>query len=831
MCATTALPAFQNSANLSALRGVYFPMTIVEDVRYGFRTMAKSPGFAAVAILALALGIGVNATVFAITDAVMFKNMPFVSDRILYLQTRDADRPRFTSGASDPDFRDWGAQSKTFEALATYDLEAANVSDKGGVPARYRVSSVTPNIFSMVGQQPVLGRDFSDADGKPGAAPVVILGDTIWTERYGRNPAVLGSTIRINSVPTTVIGVMRPAFRFPFDSEMWTAYVPGANSEKRNVRERGAIGKLALGATPISAQAEMDGLARNLGVAYPETNKNITIAVKTLFDLNLDNDTKTLVAALMGAVFFVLLIACANVANMLLARAVGRSREISIRIALGAGRWRIIRQLLIESAMLSIAGGLLGLLIAKWGLRIFESYVRSEVPQWMDFSLDDRSLLYLAAISIGTGLLFGLAPALRLSKLDVNSALKAGGRGSSGAGRGKFLSSTLVVVEMSLAVILLTSAGLMMRSFMNVYQAKTGVNEKNVLVMRLELPEKRYPRPEDQIAFHDRMKARAEALPGVAVSCISFTMPTGGALDFPVEIEGRPITPNQKDVPMAVMVVSPDYFRAMDVKLLRGRAFADTDTAAAPGVAIVNQKFAETNWPGEDPIGKRLRVYTERDKKPTAWLTVVGIGPNILQNDVSSHKFDPLIYVPYRQMPRGDMSLMARTTVPPGSLATAFRQAVKEIDEDMVLYNLRTLEERLATNRWDQIVFVSLFGTFAAIALLLASIGLYAVIAHSVGQRTQEIGVRIALGANGANILVLVLRQGMVQLAIGLAVGIAGAFAATRLLTSELQGVSPSDPSTFAMTALVLSAAAMLGCLIPARRAMTVDPVIALRND
>jgi putative ABC transport system permease protein len=805
-------------------------MAIIEDIRYGLRTMARNPGFSAIAVIALALGIGANATVFAITNTALFKNMPFVSDRIVYLSTHSAQQARFTLGVSYPDFRDWSTQSKSFDGMALYTSQSENVSDKGAAPDRYQTSDVSPNMFSLIGQQPVLGRDFLAADAQPGSAAVAILGDRIWTERYGRNPAVLGSIIRVNSIPTTVVGVMRPGFRFPNDTDLWTALVPGADAEKRDARNIGAIGKLAPGATQASATVELNSIAHNLEVAYPDTNKGITARVQTFQEIELDSDTKSLLGALMGAVLFVLLIACANVANMLLSRAVGRSREISIRIALGAGRWRVIRQLLIESAMLSIAGGALGWLIAQWGLHVFAATVRSQVPQWMDFSMDFRGLAYLAAISIGTGLLFGLAPALRLSKLDVNSSLKAGGRGSSGASRGKFLSSVLVVGEMALAVVLLAGAGLMMRSFMNVVHARTGVNEKNVLVMRLELPPQKYPKPEDQIAFHDRLKARLEALPGVAVSCIAVTMPTGGSFDLPYEIEGRPRDPKQ-DVPNTVIMISPDYFRTMDVKLLRGRAFVDSDTATGPGVAIVNQKFVEALWPGDDPIGKRLRIFQNRDKTPTGWLTVVGVAPNILQNDVSSHKFDPLIYVPYRQMTRADMALMARTTVPPASLAAAFRNEVKALDEDMPLFNLRTLEERLATNQWDQIVFSSLFGIFAGIALLLASIGLYAVIAHSVSQRTQEIGVRMALGARAANILTLVLRQGLVQLAIGLAIGIAGAFATTRLIASELQGVSPTDPSTFALTAAVLGAAAMLGCLIPARRAMTVDPVIALRNE
>jgi putative ABC transport system permease protein len=592
------------------------------------------------------------------------------------------------------------------------------------------------------------------------------------------------------------------------------------------------IGELAPGATNRSSAVEMNTIARNLQRAYPDINQGMAATVHT-FAQEFTGDLTVLIAALMGSVLFVLLIACANVANMLLARAVDRSREISIRIALGAGRWRIIRQLLIESVMLSILGGVFGWLISKGGLRIFDLNVHNRIPGWIDFSMDYRGFAYLAAISLGTGLLFGMAPALRLSRLDVNASLKDGGRGSSGGGRGRYLAGILVVMEMALAVVLLAGAGLTIRSFLNIYRTRTGVNEKNVLVMRLQLPEAKYPHPQERISFHERLKARLEALPGVDVACIAITMPTGGSLTYPYEIEGRPpvFKNGQND---SVVVISPDYFRAMDVRILRGRAFTDTDGATGPPVAIVNARFAEKFFPGDDPIGKRLRIFeddTPGKKKPGAWMTVVGVSPNILQNDIQAHQFDPLIYVPFRQKPEPDMALMARTRVAPSTLITAFRRETQAIDEDMPLYNVRTLEERLAVNYWQQGVFGSLFAVFAAIALVLASVGLYAVIAHSVSQRTQEIGVRMALGASAANILSMIFAQGMRQVAIGLGVGLLAALGTTRILTSLLADVSPTDPATFVLTTLVLAAAATFGCLIPARRAMSVDPVIALRNE
>ncbi len=807
-------------------------MVLFEDIRFGLRKLATDPGFTLTAVVALALGIGANATVFAIANGVLFKNMPFVDDRILYLETRNLDRADRNSAVSWPDFRDWRAQVKSFEALGAYNFDQFNVTDKSGVPGRNNVSQITANTFSMIGQKPIIGRDFTADDEAPGANPVAILGYHLWEDRYGKDPAILGQSIRVNSVPTTIVGVMRNGLRFPVDTELWTVLHPGADeAEKRSARNFSAFGRMTGAATQKQAAAEMLSIGHNLEAAYPETNKGISAVAQTFSQEFTGPEIDLLLAALMGSVLFVLLIACANVANMLLARAVERSREISIRIALGAGRWRIIRQLLIESVMLSIAGGVLGWPISIWGIRAFDLAVRNQIPAWMNFTMDYRGFAYLAAVSIGTGLLFGLVPALRLSKLDVNSSLKDGSRGSSGGKRGKYLSAVLVVAEMSLAVVLLAGAGLMIRSFLNIYRLQTGVNQKNVLVMRIFLPEAKYSREADQISFHDRLKSRLDALPGVAVSSLAMFMPTGGAMEFPYELEGSPQIDEKLKPNLSLIVISPDYFHAMDLKALRGRFFTTSDGVTGPPVTIVNQRFAEKFWPGEDPIGKRIRIFEKKVAQP--WLMVVGVVPNIVQNleNANMRDHDPLIYVPYRQKPMRDMSIMARTLVPPNSLAIAFRKEVAALDQDMPLYNLRSLEERLDINNWSQRVFGSLFGIFAVIALVLASVGLYAVIAHSVSQRTQEIGLRIALGASGPTILQLIFSQGMTQVIIGLVIGVGAAIGLTRALGFLLVQVSPGDPVTMVIVALVLSAAAALGCLIPALRAMRVDPVVALRHE
>ena len=802
-----------------------------EDVRFAFRTLANNPGFTLVAVTALALGIGVNATVFTLANGVLFKSMPFdQNDRILYLSMRNANRGDRRAGVSVPDFRDWKASQKSFEDMGAYVPDGVNYSDKTGLPEVYNVARMTANSFRMIGQKPVIGRDFADADEKPGAPAVTILGYGLWERRYGKDPAVLGRSVRVNEVPTTIIGVMAEGFIFPGTTDFWTPYIPGDETDKRETRRLNVFARLREGVTQKTAAAEMDGIAKRLQGAYPLTNSGFFAQAQTFGEVFNGGQIIVVFSAMLGAVGFVLLIACANVANLLLGRAVSRAREISIRAALGASRWRIVRQLLVESVMLSIAGGLIGWLIAIWGVRTFDRVVVPlGKPAFIDFSMDYHVFVYLIAVSIGTGVLFGLAPALRLAKLDVNTALKDGGRGSSGGGRAKYLSGLLVVTEMALAVVLLVGAGLMIHSFLAASRAMIGINTDKVLTMRLQLPESKYPKNQDMIAFHERLNRQLSSLGGVEAVSITSTLPTGGWSALPFELEGAEPVDQKRRPTLNAVIISPEYFRAAEVRGISGRLFNDSDGVAGPPVIIVNRQFAEKYWAGEDPLGKRLRTF--RGAQPETWVTVIGVVPNVMQSG-NVNQFDPLVYIPYRQRPERDMAVMARTTVPPETLGTAFRQAVQNIDADLPVYRLMTMSARLELNFWQWRVFGSLFAIFAGVALLLASVGLYAVIAHAVNQRTQEIGVRMALGASSGQIYRLVFGQGAIQIAIGLAAGLAGAFGVTRILKSILAGtVSPTDPATFAIATAVLAAAAALGCLIPARRAMAVDPVVALRHE
>jgi predicted permease len=810
-----------------------------QDIKFAFRTLSRNPGFTAVAVLTLSLGLGANATVFTLANAVLYKNLPFAdSDRILYVSSINR-----TNGESDdvsyPDFLDYRSQSKSFDGIAAFTGLSADVSDKSGNPQRYRANRISAQTFAVIGQRPFIGRDFVPDDERIGAAQVAIISFGLWENRYARNPATIGQSTRINGIPTTIVGVMPRGFMFPADSDVWLPLIPKDDFQKREVRSVTLAGHLANGATISSARAEMETIARRLAAAYPASNKDFGVQVQKFNDFANGGPIKVVFLAMLGAVAFVLLIACANVANLLLARAVGRSREISIRSALGASRWLVVRQLLVESVILSIGAGVLGWLASIWGIRTFDAAVSPNgKPPFIVFSVDYRVILYMAAITLGTGILFGMAPALRLSKLDINATLKDGGHGASSGARGKILSAILVVTEMALAVVLLAGAGLMIRSFLKMYNAPVGVQSANVLTMRMLLRDTTYPTPADQITFFQRLHDRLGVIPGVQIAAIASNMPTGGSLRFPYELEGKPPVDERKRPQTDALVVSPGYFDVIKVRPLFGRTFTEADGVTGYPVVIVNKTFADTFWPNEDCLGKRLRLVTSpvgakagTPPSPQAWLTVVGEIPDVIQNDLGKGQRDPIVYLPYRQQPIRGMNVLARTSVPPATLGDAFRREVKVLDQDLPVFNLRTLDDFLAQRNWPWRVFGSMFAIFAAIALLLASVGLYAVIAHSVSQRTQEIGIRMSLGASGAKVLRLIFMQGMRQLVAGLLIGLAAAFGVTRVISTLLVGISPTDATTFITVALVLSFAGVLGCMLPARRAVRVDPVIALRHD
>jgi len=802
----------------------------VQDIRFAIRALRRSPGFTLIAIATLALGIGVNAAVFTVTKAALFTGFPHVqrNDRILYLSGGGCC-------VSYPDFEDWRAQAKSFAGMAIVHGARRTLSDQSGFSESYDATEVSADTFKVVGQKPILGRDFTASDEIPGAPAVTILSYGFWERRFGKNPSVLGQTIRMNGVPTTVIGIMPQGFSFPQKQDLWVPLVPAPEVLKRDNRETWFVfGRMRDGVTMQSARAEMETIGRRLGAAYPLTNqgRNLLPNVDDFRGFFIFPNETPIYWTMWGAVGFVLLIACANLANLMLARAIGRSREISVRIALGAGRWHVIRQLLIESMMLSSVGGALGWWLAKWGVSAYALADRGPGrSSWriLDYSMDHRVLGYLIAISIGTALLFGLAPAVRLSKLDVNATLKDGDRGATEGRSGKRLSALLVIGEMALAVILLAGAGVMIRSFLNIYNADLGVKTANILTLTFSLPPAKYPDAEARISFYDRVKGGLEAIPGVESVAIARGLPAAGSARPTYELAGAPEVDEQRRPTLSALTIGPDYFPTLGASIISGRDFNDHDGASGFPVAIVNQRLAAKFWPGEDPLGKRLRVFEGRTPGP--WLTVVGVASNIVQN-YTRPEGNALVYLPYRQRPTEQgMEVIARTRVPPANLASDFRREMQALDPDLAIFGPLTLSERLEGNYWTNGMDGVLFLIFAVLALLLAVVGFYAVIAHSVSRRTQEIGIRMAMGATARDIRKLVVTQGLLPTGIGMAIGLIGSTAVNRGLHSALVHVSPADPSSLIIASSVLIVAATLGCLLPARRAIRVDPMVALRHE
>jgi predicted permease len=815
----------------------FSPDLWLKDIALAWRGLRRTPGFTAVAVLTLGIGIGVNAVVFTVTNAVLFKGFPLVrgNDRLVYM----------TSGpgccVSYPDFEDWRAQATSFEGLAIVHGIPITLADASGFAERHDATEVSAGTFALVGQRPILGRDFTAEDEAAGAAPVAILRSGFWERRFGRDPRVIGRTVRVNGVPTTIVGVMPAGFSFPQNQDVWLPLVKTTEVRRRDVRNTWfVLGRLADGVTLERARAEMETIGRRLGQAYPETNqgRNLLPYVLTFEEFFIGSSAGLIYRAMWGAVAFVLLIACGNLANLTVARAMDRTREVSVRLAIGAGRARVVRQLLIESLMLSAAGGVAGWWIATWGARLYAIAANGPgisgqiLGAWfndiLDYSMDGRVLAYVALLSVVAALVFGLAPVVRLWSLDVAAALKDGGRGVAGGRRAARLSRLLVGAEMALAIVLLAGAGVMLRSFLAVYRVDLGFAPANVVTALVSLPDARYPDAASQAAFHDRLVARLDAVPGVDALALASAPPAWNARTSPFEVAGATAVAPRDRPAVATLAVSPPYFRVLGASLVAGREFGEDDRATAMPVAIVNEAFARQHWPRESPLGHRLRLFA--GTAPGPWLTVVGIAPNLSQNRIPG-VFDPLVYVPQRQRPGGEAWVLARTLTPPAALAADFRRAVHGVDPDLPLVDgPAALVERLARANQYRAVVAGLFATFAAIALLLASVGLYAVVAHAVRRQTQEIGVRMAIGATSLDVVRLVFRQGLVPVAVGLAIGVAGSMAVSRLFQTRLTDVPAIDAATLAVASAALIASAALGCWIPARRAVRVDPVALLHE-
>ena len=815
---------------------------MLQDLRFAVRMLVKDKWFTLVAVLALGLGIGVNATVFTFVNAVLLRGLPYEdSDRIMIVTTRTTTQTN-PGAASYQDLEDWRAQSKSFSGLGCFQQTSMNVTDSGHPPERTAGARVCANTFSLLGQPMHLGRDFLPHEDEKGAEPVVILGYGLWKSRYGGDPNVLGRAIKVNQTPATIVGVMPEGIRFPSNADMWQPLVPDENALRRNARNMTVVGRLAPGVSRAEAQTDMSSIAQRLAQEYPDTNKNIDGLVMTFNERFNGGPIRIVFLALLGAVGFVLLIACANVANLQLARSAHRTREVAVRVAMGASRGRVIRQLLVESTLLAFIGGLVGLGLSTIGVRLFDAAVEGTgKPYWIQFTFDPTVFAYLAAICLATGILFGLAPALQVSKANVNEILKEGGRGSAGSRRARWLTSTMVVVELALTIVLLVGAGLMIRSFLKLYSFNLGADTGKLLTMRVGLPDQQYAKPEQRQLFFDTLLGRLETIPGMHGAALATAVPFGGSDGRRLEIDGRPAAADVQLPRVAYITVSPGYFDVVGAPVRRGRALRDTDGAPGSEVAVVNERFAAQHFPNEDPLGRRIRLLTGDGRPapagdasqtpPGKWLTIVGVSPTIRQGNPQALEPDAVVYVPHRMESPGFMSILARSQTEPSTLTMQVRQAVQAIDPELPVFGVQTMDQFLAQARWPYRVFGSMFAIFAGIALVLSAVGIYAVTAYSVTQRTQEIGVRMALGARRGQVSWLILRRGLIQLAIGLALGLAGALPLSGVLQSLVVQIPTRDPVTFSAIATILIAVTIAACLIPARRATKLDPLVALRAE
>lgn len=804
--------------------------TLIKDIRYGARSLLKRPALAIIAIVTLAVGIGANSAIFSTVNALLLKPLPFPDpDRIVALWDKVPSRGVERNEVAVANYLDWRAQNKTFEQLGIYRWWSTNLTGSDS-PERVQGFQVTPNFLDIVGVKPMMGRGFSAEEDQPGKDAVALLTYSLWQRRFGADPNIVNKTIATNGVARTVIGVMPPDFNYPKGAEIYAplAITPELGRSRGNHSYLG-IGRLKPGVSLQGAQADLNTIASQLEKQYPETNTGRGVVIYPILE-----DTvrmySTALWVMMAAVGFVLLIGCANVANLMLARATGRQREIALRAALGASRFRIIRQLLTESVLLSLLGGALGIVVAYWGVDAIRSANPGEAarfaPGWNHLGINLPVLAFTLLLSVLSGVLFGLAPAWQFSKPDLNSALKEGGRqGTSGSHR---LRGLLVVSEVALSLMLLISAGLLIRSFLQLVKTDPGFNSDNLLTMNLVLPVAKYKDEPQRAAFYSDLVRRVMELSGVESAAAVNHLPLGGSnSSTSFLVEGLPEPPPGQEFSGRYRVCTPNYFETMGIPVLRGRGFTDQDKAGAPPVIIVNETLARKYWPNTDPIGKRMRYTGPLEQNP--WMQVVGV-----VKDVKHEMNLPItedFYVPHAQDAWQSMVLVAKTKVEPAAMAAPIRQQVWALDKDQPVFDVHTMREVRAISLALYSFSSIMLSIFAGVALLLAAIGIYGVMSYAVTQRTQEIGIRMALGARVVDVLKLVVRNGMSLALIGVAVGLAGAYGLTRLLASLLVGVAPTDLVTFSTVTFGLLLIALLACYIPARRATKVDPMIALRYE
>lgn len=799
----------------------------MNDLRYALRQLAKAPGFTAAAVLTLALGIGACTAIFSVVNGVLLRPLDFPEpERLVMLKEMQLpEYPEFS--LSPPNFLDWEKQLKSFASIAAYSGAALNLTGEGE-PQRLVGVKATAHYFDVYGIKPLLGRAFLPEEDAPGKNRVVVLSHPLWQRLFGGAPEAVGRSLQLNGEPYTVIGIAPAGFGAPGKIDAWVpmAFTPDETSnDNRGAHYLNAAARLKPGVTAAQADAEVKVLAAQLAKQYPDDNKGWSAFAMPLLDYTV-RDVRTILYTLLGAVGCVLLIACANIANLLLARASARHREISIRAALGASRRRLMRQLLTESLVLALLGGALGVLFAKWGLDALLALAPANLPRLSAINLDATVLLGSFALSVATGLVFGLAPAWLTARTDVNEALKQGSRGTTEGGARGQLRSMLVVVEVAAALVLLAGAGLLGRSFIALAHVDPGFTPEHATVLRLALPAKKYAKPEQQVAFADSLVTSLGSLPGVHAVGLTQSMPLIGDYVLGFNIDGRP-RPSDADLPSTnYYAVTPGYFPAMGIRLVRGRLFNAHDDARAPRVVLINETLARQHFPHEDPIGKRINITNG----PDTWREIVGIVTDIKHSGVDKVTTSQS-YEPFAQVPFTNLNVVVRTAGSATALAGSLRPAVYAVDKDQPVGSIRPLEDIMADSLARQRFAMTLLAVFSLVALVIAAVGIYGVMTYNVTQRTSEIGIRLALGAQPGDVLRLILGHGSRLVGLGLLLGLGIALASARAIESILFNTSAHDPLTLAGITLLLAAAGLLACFIPARRATKVDPMVALRAE
>jgi len=809
---------------------------LIQDIRYAVRSLLKDGAVTATVLLCLGLGVGINATLFSVVDGVLIQPLPFEDpDRLVVLNETFVRTGGTLSGVSYPMLQDWRTRLTTFSAVAGLVGRSMAVSDASAETERFAGAAISSNLFSTLGVPPALGRPFGPADDRPGAEPVAILSDAVWQRRYQGDPSIIGRRITINTQPHTIVGVMPPRFAFPNNEKIWIPLAPIAEGEPRSARTLTAYGRLKPNVSLAAAQTELTGLAASVAADYPLTNEGWSAAPRAIVEAYIPSQVRLVLLTMMGAVTLVLLIACANVANLMLSRATARTREFSVRAAIGASRWRMVRQLLTECIILGLAAAPLGLVVAAAGVALLRAAVPIDsVPYSVHWELNARAIVYTTLIAALTGIAFGLAPAIQAGRLNIVDALRDGSRGAGTSGRRAKLRNAFVVVQIALALVLLVGASLFIRSFVNLQAADTGFDAAPILTMRFYMTGDTYDGDQPKVSRVDDIVRRVEALPGVEAAFASNYIPLeSGGGGGSIEVDGRTAARGEEPV-IRLIAVTPHFHKTIGVPLTRGRSFTDAEGMTRAPVAVIDEVMAKRLWPDEDPVGRRFRL-TEKSadtlQLQSEWFTIIGVAPAIRRPDLDDRR-PPIAsaFVPYPYMATPNTGLTIRAANP-GASTAAVREAIRASDPGLAVFNVRLMDDVRMLIYWQYQLFGVMFGVFGGVALFLAAIGVYGVLSFSVSQRTQEIGLRMALGAERQRVLRLVVRQGIVLAVVGVVFGVIGAFGITRVIRTLLFRVTPTDPVSFIAVSLFLTVVAALASYFPARRATTVDPVVALRSE